>query len=168
MTKREKEQLSLRHRIKRLEKLRDQAIRDLVMTENRLPALRKRHKQLTDRLLAKETNEIGLGYAITSKAITSKSIREELFHGLAAVGDKTEAEVPAPAPVASQKDDGLDIPKELDRSRQLQTLPDPRTKEKKAERRAVEREVRDRELTGKRRKMPLTGKAALDAVRDSR
>jgi hypothetical protein len=32
MTKREKELQSLRNRIKRLEKLRDQAIRDLVMT----------------------------------------------------------------------------------------------------------------------------------------
>src|SRR5262245_1875284 len=61
-------------------------------------------------------------------------------------------------------DDGLDIPPMLDRNRQLQTLPDPRTKEKRAERRAIEREKREAELTGKRRKMPLSGKAALDAI----
>jgi hypothetical protein len=48
--------------------------------------------------------------------------------------------------------------------RDLNALPDPRTKEKRAERRAVEKEKRDAELTGKRRKMPLTGKAALAAI----
>ena len=56
------------------------------------------------------------------------------------------------------------IPDFLDRNKQLQTLPDPKTKEKKAERKAVEKEVRHAELTGKRRKMPLSGKAALDAI----
>jgi hypothetical protein len=153
MTKREKEQQSLRQRINRLEKLRDQAIRDLVRTETLLPVLRKRYKKLTDRLLARETKEIAASYTIY------KAMEE---------GKKTEAAVPAAAPGPSQKDDGLDIPKELDRSRRLQTLPDPRAKEKNAERRAVEREVREAELTGKRRKLPPTGKAALDAIRDSR
>ena len=53
-------------------------------------------------------------------------------------------------PEAKPVDDGLDIPKDLDR--RLNGLSDPRTKEKKAERRAVEKEVRDAELTGQRRR----------------
>ena len=65
-------------------------------------------------------------------------------------------------PEAKPVDDGLDIPKDLDR--RLNGLSDPRTKEKKAERRAVEKEVREAELTGKRRKMPLSGKAAMEAI----
>jgi hypothetical protein len=66
------------------------------------------------------------------------------------------------ATVAKPKDDDLDIPKSLDR--RLNALPNPRTKEKKAERRAVEKERLDAELTGKRRKMPPSGKAALSAI----
>jgi len=64
------------------------------------------------------------------------------------------------------KDDGLDIPVELDRNRKLQAMADPRTKEKKAERKVVAKEKLAAELTGKRRAMPLTGKAALDAIRN--
>jgi hypothetical protein len=40
-----------------------------------------------------------------------------------------------------------------------------RSKEKNAERRAIEKEMRQAELTGKRRKMPLSGKAALQAIK---
>jgi hypothetical protein len=51
-----------------------------------------------------------------------------------------------------------------ERARKLNALPDPKTKEKKAERRAVEKEKREAELRGKRRKFPLTGRAALDQI----
>jgi len=51
-----------------------------------------------------------------------------------------------------------------ERHRKLQAMADPKTKEKKAERRAVEKEIRQAEITGKRRKMPLTGRAALAAM----
>jgi hypothetical protein len=70
-----------------------------------------------------------------------------------------EPELPKPE---LPKDGG--IPEFLDRSKKLQALPNPRTKEKKAERRAVEKEVREAELRGKRRKMPLSGKDALKAI----
>ena len=46
------------------------------------------------------------------------------------------------------------------------SLTDPKTKEKRAERRAVEREKRDADLRGKTRKMPPSGKAALDAIKN--
>jgi hypothetical protein len=64
--------------------------------------------------------------------------------------------------------DGLAIPPVLDRTRKLQAMADPRTKEKKAERRAVEKELRNAELTGKRRKMPLQGKEALAVINRNR
>jgi hypothetical protein len=66
----------------------------------------------------------------------------------------------------AEADDGLKVPEFLDRNKKLQAMSDPRTKEKKAERKAVAREKLEAELTGKRRKMPLAGKAALDAIRD--
>jgi hypothetical protein len=86
------------------------------------------------------------------------------------------ANVPAPIehkasaePLAGHLDDGLDIPHDLlVRNRKLQAMADPKTKEKKAERRAIEKEKRDADLRGKTRRMPLTGKAALDAIRESR
>jgi hypothetical protein len=68
---------------------------------------------------------------------------------------------------AERKDDGLDIPAALDRSKKLNALPDPRTKEKRAERKAVEKEKREAELTGKRRKMPLSGKTAMEQIREA-
>jgi hypothetical protein len=71
-------------------------------------------------------------------------------------------------PAAGDVDDGLDIPAALDRNRRLQTMADPMTKEKKAERRAIEKEKREAEPRGQTRKMPLTGKAALDAIRANR
>jgi hypothetical protein len=158
MTKREKELQSLRNRIKRLEKIRDQAIRDLVMTETRLPALRKKALRLVEAVLKRR-------FAVPEEFKVQPK-------------ESAEAEVTATAPA----DDGLDIPEYLkrqyeerskeaerieERARRLLTLPDPRTKEKKAQRRAVEKEKREAELRGKTRKMPLTGKAALDAIRDS-
>ena len=71
-------------------------------------------------------------------------------------------------PLAAKPDDGLDVPAILDRNRKLQAMADPMSKEKKAERRAIEKEKRDADLRGKTRRMPLQGKAALDAIRDSR
>jgi hypothetical protein len=68
------------------------------------------------------------------------------------------------ATVSAGCDDGLDIPIYLDRNRKLQALPDPKTKERKAQRREVEKQKRQAEITGKRRKMPLTDKAALEAI----
>ena len=62
-------------------------------------------------------------------------------------------------------DDGPDVPAILDRTRKLQAMAAPKSKEKRDERRVVEKEKLQRELTGKRRKMPPTGKAALDAIK---
>jgi len=67
-------------------------------------------------------------------------------------------------PEVTSNDDGLDIPAALDRNRKLQAMADPKTKEKKAERKAVEKEITAAELTGKRRKMPLSGKAAMEEI----
>ncbi|PWT79147.1 MAG: hypothetical protein C5B60_00140 [Chloroflexi bacterium] len=86
-----------------------------------------------------------------------------------AVSDVTDVDVFG---MVKELNDGLDVPTflkegvaERDRNRKLQAMPDPRTKEKKAERKAIAKEKQQADLTGKRRKMPLTGKAALDAIR---
>ena len=44
-------------------------------------------------------------------------------------------------------------------------MADPKTKDLNAERRIVDKEKREAKLTGATRKMPLTGKAALDHIR---
>ena len=91
-----------------------------------------------------------------------KSKADALIKQAAPMGMVNDGEPVVPVtPIPT--DDGLDIPAALDR--RLNGLPDPRTKEKKAERRAVEKEVREAELTGKRRRMPLTGKDALAAIK---
>lgn len=76
-------------------------------------------------------------------------------------------QVESPAEPMLSEGDGLDVPSFLrrDSNNKLAAMPDPRTKEKKAERRAVAREVLEAELTGKRRKMPLAGRAASAALK---
>jgi multidrug resistance efflux pump len=138
-----------------IERKRDQALKTLVKCETQLPTLRKR----LDRLRIAE-------YRRQQEGATAGP-----------------AAAPTPEPIDSVKrEDGLDIPSYLKRSlaaqaedaiaerdgRRLAALPDPRAPEKKAQRKEVEKQVRQAELTGKRRRMPLSGKAALDAIRDSR
>ena len=74
----------------------------------------------------------------------------------------TAAPPPLPADPVKPADDGFEIPALLDR-RNL--LPDPKTKDRKAERKAIEKEKLDAKLTGKTKRMPLTGRAALDSIR---
>jgi len=64
-----------------------------------------------------------------------------------------------------------DIPAFLQRDREAaemvraeQDVDRKRKAERSAEKREIVREVRDAELTGKRRKMPLSGRAALEAL----
>jgi len=69
---------------------------------------------------------------------------------------------PAPIPTPPRQLDDDPIPTFLDR-RNL--MADPKTKEKNAERRAVEREKREAKLRGQTKRMPLSGRAALDAIK---
>jgi hypothetical protein len=62
----------------------------------------------------------------------------------------------APSPAGDEP-----IPTFLDR-RNL--IADPKTKDRNAERRAIEKEKRDAKLTGELKKMPLSGRAALAKI----
>lgn len=166
----------LRNRINHLEAQREAAIKTLVKTETALPSLRKQAKRLVDYLLAEELR------ALQPTPYLDEDLK--LDEGAAAGRPDT---APPSEPADSLKEDGLDIPSYLKRAtpagmvsdgpddadardynRRLAAMADPRTPEKKAERKVVAQEIRHAELTGKRRKMPLSGKAALDAIRDSR
>jgi hypothetical protein len=155
MTKREKRLRDLQRKIAREERNRELGIKLLVKATLNLPALRKQEARLLTGWQRKPIHE--------QLAEIGAAVPEEEWKKHEDSKKSAEAEVTATA----SADDGLDIPAVLDRNRQLQSLPDPRTKEKNAERRAIEREKREAELRGKTRKMPLTGKAALDAIRDS-
>jgi hypothetical protein len=67
----------------------------------------------------------------------------------------------APAEAAPSPAGDEPIPTFLDR-RNL--IADPKTKDRNAERRAIEKEKRDAKLTGELKKMPLTGRAALAKI----
>src|SRR5215831_16223593 len=75
----------------------------------------------------------------------------------AAKHEPAPSPMPSPAPAGGGSDGIPEFLRRTEATKRLGALPDPRTKEKKAERRAVEQEVRQAELTGKRRKMPLSG-----------
>jgi hypothetical protein len=121
-----------------------------------------------------------------SVAIASMGIKGAFAHDLMVAAQESAVDQKVVAPEVTEVtelastggfgiklDDGLDVPEwmkadaaERDRNRKLQAMANPMTKEKKAERKAIEREVKQAELTGKRRKMPLTGKAALAALKE--
>jgi hypothetical protein len=132
---------------------REAAIRVLVKSADRLPALARQIERL-QRAKAKREEE--------ALAPPDPMLNDPL------PDPTTQLGMLGPAPGFDTKgnrvDDGLDIPPELDRSRKLAALPDPRSKEKKDQRKAVEKQHREADLTGKRRKMPLTGKAAMQAI----
>jgi len=137
----------------------ERALSRLVRITNRIDQLRRERKRLVKPRPFQEQPEVAVGL--------NDELPEMNFKGTPAdIG----AAVPATAPTRKEtrppqeEGDGLDIPESLRRNRRLQTLPDPKTKEKKAERRVVEKQVRDAELSGKRRQMPKSGKAAIEHI----
>jgi len=188
MTKREKELQLLRNRIARLEKLRDQAIRDLVMTETRLPALRKQAKRAVGRILA---TQVESPHHLDPIAPTPEVVQQPLpmpAEREAQDGRSLDNDVVLQNEAGAEVERGdLDkhggIPTFLRRgqaaqaaadaaiseaARKLGALPDPKAPERKAVRKEVEQQVRQAELTGKRRKLPLTGKQALAEINRQR
>jgi hypothetical protein len=132
----------------------DRTVQKSVRTIAKLERQRSRARKAID----------GIKAAIANELVTTQAQPKQVEPAAISVDDPNLVDKVAAALDAGRKqNDGLDIPAILDRK--LQAMPDPRTKEKKAERRAVEREKREAELTGKRRKMPLSGKAALEAIR---
>jgi hypothetical protein len=115
-------------------------LRKLIRAANEVDELRRERKRLLKPA------------KLPSEAINLPNDAVPMFAALPQVPDKP-------------KDDGLDIPKALDRRN---AMADPRTKEKKAERRAVAKEVKEAELRGQRRKMPLSGKDALKAIQQGK
>ena len=161
MTKRQKELQKLRNQIARLETNRVAAIRLLVKAEVQLPGLHKRAKRLSDALLRREAEIRRLSQLGPAKDEDEKATRRQL-----------DAEVTA----AAEPEPEDDIPAWLDRTNDkdaaaraeilAQHEADKKRKaEVSAEKRQIKKEELEAELTGKRRKMPLTGKAALAAIK---
>ena len=154
MTKREKELHKLRNQIARLEASREAAIKMLVKAEVQLPKLGNRLRRLTARDRKLMEQEVALGYITTRQAVEENVIKQ-----------------------AAPEDDD-DLPTFLDRTRkdeearaEIKAEQDA-DKKRKAERRIaklkISQEIKHAELTGQRRKMPLTGKEALAAIRAER
>lgn len=156
MTKREKRLRDLRRTIASWETRREAAIRTLVRSETQLPLLRKRAARMVGLLLKAGTP--------VEPTITDEMIRTELLPGLMAVGDK-------PAPEEDDLPEFLDrTGKDKDDEARAEIKAEQEAdKKRKAERRIaklkISQETKHAELTGQRRKMPLTGKEALAAIR---
>jgi hypothetical protein len=141
---RERRRKALLDQIAKLTRKRNEALKTLVRAENVLPKLERRARAY-DRAPPARTEPVN--------NLHESQVPELSKH------------FPLNKEAQRQVDDGLDIPTYLDRNRKLQAMADPKTKEKKAERRIVEKQKREAKLTGKTRRMPLTGKAALDALK---
>jgi hypothetical protein len=166
MTKREKDLQLLRNRILRLEKIRDQAIRDLVIAETRLPTLRKQAKRLADRTLAAMRQVAPMGMVSDGPDdIAAREFNRELMAAtqVESAGGEDDGGIPTFLRRGQAAQAAADAAIS-EAARKLAALPDPRAPERKAVRKEVEKQVRQAELTGKRRKLPLTGKQALAEI----
>lgn len=161
MTKREKELQRLRNQINRLEAGREAAIRMLVKAEVQLPGLWKRASRLSEALIKRKAETKRLSLLGPRKNEDAKDTLRQL-----------DAEVTA----AAKPEPEDDIPAWLDRTNdkdaaaraeiEAQHAADKKAKaERSAEKRAIKKEIVHADLTGQRRKMPLTGKAALAAIK---
>jgi hypothetical protein len=160
MTKREKRLQDLRRKIARRERDRELGIKLLVKAATELPVLRKQEARLS------------AGWHLKPKPVPKPADDLQSF----------AEKMVAAAEAVINNDDGLDIPDYLRRQqeRSVQAEADVQAraeimaqqaaeKKRKADitkqKRAIKEEVRHAELTGQRRKMPLSGKEALAAVR---
>lgn len=171
-TKREKKFHDLRRRIQRLEQDRSFGISLIVKAETKLPALRKELTRMADRLL--KTPAPTIKQAAPEPKPEPKTMTYEIRPQDGNGGiDLQLVTVPA------SEDD--DIPGFLRRGAAAQRAANDAiaaaevkaeleaTKKRKAaraaEKRQIKKETIDAELRGQRRKMPLTGKAALAAIK---
>lgn len=151
-----------RQRLSKAEKLNRDIARWEYKQDGAVVMLRKSAEMLLDlrrkrkRMLERETTKLSVPLSELHTTEVGKANRES-WNEIPAVAKATP-----PAPV----DDG--IPDALWRTKRLAALPDPRGKEKKAERHAAAKEVRAAELAGKRRKLPPSGNDALRAIKESK
>jgi|SRR5580765_8498674 len=162
MTKRQKELQRLRNQIARMEAGREAAIKMLVKAEVQLPGLRKQAARLANALLKRENEIRRLSQLGPAKDEDEKATRRQLDAEVQAAAEP-EPEDDIPAWLQRQ-------PNKKDEEARAEILAQQEADKKRkaevsAEKRQIKKEDLEAELTGKRRKMPLTGKAALDAIR---
>jgi hypothetical protein len=145
-------------RFEKADKMAKRALKTLATLERK----RRRMDKAITKAKAEAADDLVGHFAMTEPVMSDAQWKETL-----ASVKPLSPELRAEALATADCDDG--VPQFLkdaaqERTRKLQSLPDPKTKEKKAERKAVEKEKREAELTGKRRKLPPSGKAALSAI----
>ena len=158
MKKREKELHKLRNQIARLEASREAAIKTLVKAEVQLPKLESKLRRMTAKTLKRIDQEV---------AQLDAEHQPDLVKQAAPMGMVNDGEMVAEP----------DIPEFLDRTKDEEARAEIEAeqaaqKKAKTERRLAKlkigQEIKQAELTGQRRKMPLTGKEALAAIRAGR
>src|SRR5262252_4865024 len=167
----------LRNQIKRLEALREAAIKTLVKCENQLPALHKTHRRLDERRLKLCRYPVsGLAEAKDTPPVPVAHVAEDRSKGDDPVALQGNA---GAVPGAGDLDEG--IPEFLRRAQET-LAPEiaaaayavankhnkiPTEDEKKlvaSEKRKVKEEHRQADLTGAKRKWPVTDPKALQAI----
>jgi hypothetical protein len=178
MTKREKRLRDLRNKIARYEATREAAIKQLVRTVTELPKLRKEEARLSSSLLRRPVPDASvLKHPVARPADHVAEDRGAPDDAPIPVEDDTSNEVLVDDP--NGRGDGFDIPAEFRRTSagadkdaearaQIQAEQAAEKKRKDAlriKKLRIAQEIKHAELTGQRRKMPLTGRAALDALK---
>ena len=139
------------------------------MTTTREPVQVRRHRETNDSMWRTLAQRDACIAKLVRYEIKLDKLRKLLARQTKALSKAKAAPLPQGDPLppemveavkAAMDDDP--IPSFLDR-RNL--MADPKTKDLNAERRIVDKEKREAKLTGATRKMPLTGKAALDHIR---
>jgi hypothetical protein len=168
MTKREKRLYALQRKVARLEAQREYGIKLLVRAVMELPNARKQVDRLRLNLFRHPVSDAGkvedAAPVPTDHVAEDRSVPVDVP---VAVEDDAGNE-----PLAAKPNDGLDIPTYLkrdlyDAAKRVASgngTETDKTKVRIAKMKA-KKTIKDAELTGKRRRMPLTGKAALDAIR---
>jgi uncharacterized sporulation protein YeaH/YhbH (DUF444 family) len=185
-TKREKQLRDLTNKIARMAAHREAAIKTLVRVETSLPKLRRQLDRL--RIAIFRATQVESPHHLDPIAAPAEigdeplpmPAEREAQDGRSQDNDVVLQNDAGTKGGAGDLDEHGGIPTFLRRgqaaqaaadavlsetSRKLAALPDPKAPELKATRKIVEQQKREAELTGKRRKVPLCGQAAIDAIR---
>jgi hypothetical protein len=159
MTKREKRLADLRRKIARREKDRELGIKLLVKAVTELPGLRKQEARMLAGWHRKEASP-----AVVAVPATHPTVHGESTPGAVATSD----DLKIPDFLLRQQERSAQAEADVQARAEIKAQQAAEKKRKDArriEKLKVAQEIKHAELTGQRRKMPLSGRAALDALK---
>ena len=129
----------------------------------------KRHRETTDSMYRTLAQRDTLLAKLVKHEVKLDRLRRLLARQTKALAKVRATPTPRPQPMAPPAAAAAPVPADLDDPiptflDRRNLIADPKTKDRNAERRSIEKEKRDAKLTGATKRMPLTGKAALEHI----